>query len=147
MNTAVREFLDHLPLADDLAIAHLAKFRTEPPASSALDAATYQRLFGKALDDAYAALQHYPGSPALYVLLDDSATALQDRISASDILESALLESGAFAAEGSVRAFVLACVLRESAPESLSEFAAAILKLPVLAAIDLEPDLAAPSFG
>lgn len=137
-------FLFGLQNASDLDIAHLAKFRSIPPLDSGLDNATYERLFTKALADAYSALEQMPNASDCYSLLDRAAQALALRIQTSALLVESLQAGGAFAAEGSVRAYVLATVLRASAPDALSEFAAAILKIPVQTALSLEPLLEAP---
>jgi len=147
MLAAIEEFQERLQSASELAFTHLAKFRTEPPVDSGLDSATYQRLFAKALADAYASLDSLPNPDAVYAQLDRTVGIISSRISASPILQDALQDSGVFAAEGSARAYVLGSLLRELAPESLSEFGAAVLKIPVQSALDLEPALEAPGFG
>lgn len=147
MSAAIEEFLDRLQGASDMAVAHLAKFRTEPPTESGLDATTYSRLFAKALQDAYAGLDQLRDNDEIYSLLDRVSALINQKIQDSPILPDALQESGAFAAEGSVRAYVLGSVLRTLAPDCLSEFAAAVLKIPAQSALDLEPALETPSFS
>jgi hypothetical protein len=141
----LEDFWAQLQSADDLALANLAKFRSSPPEASGLDASTYNRLFSKALADAYDGLEQLPQADDLYALLDSSAALVVQRIQASPTLDQALQASGASAAEASVRAFVLASALRPLAPQSLSEFAAAVLKIPVAQALDLPPDLEGPA--
>ena len=146
-NTALEEFLERLTLASDLAITHLAKFRSLPPASSGLEIDAYRQLFAKALSDAHAALEQMPDSENLYALLDRATAVLNSRIDDSPLLADALQPSGAFAAEGSLRAFVLASVIRATTPAALSEFAAAVLKLPAQSALSLEPLIEAPDLS